>query len=352
MGVRRLKLPTEPHEAAIAAGLRYVTGRGKGISRRKRGKGFSYYLPAGGLVESKAQRERIRRLAIPPAWVNVWICPTSTGHLQASGDDERGRRQYIYHPLYRAERDASKFSRLKDFAAALPRIRRRVARDLRLDGLPRKKVLAAIVRLLDRSYVRIGNDKYALEYDSYGITTMLPRHLDIVRDTLRLHFDGKGGKPVDVSIRDARLVKVVKRCQELPGRKVFGYQDNGTRGRIDSGDVNDYLAEIAGGRYTAKDFRTWGGTTTAAAALRRLGEADSAAQTRRNIQEALNEAAAVLGNTPTTCRKYYVHPAILAAYESGSLVAQMDKAIENRWPKWTSQLKQLERGVAAVLEST
>ena len=341
--------PLDPHEAAREAGLRYVSGRGKGITRRRQGKGFSYYSKSGKRIADPAVRERIEALVIPPAWENVWICADPKGHLQASGDDEAGRRQYLYHLLYRAVRDVTKFDRMREFAAALPRIRRRVASDLRLSGLPREKVLAAIVRLIETTYVRIGNSRYRDQNASFGLTTMLRRHLRVQGSTVRFHFMGKSGKDVNVCFDDVRLARILKRCRELPGKSLFQFRANGTHGCIDSGDVNDYLQEIAGERFTAKDFRTWGGTILAAQKLLDLGPAETKTQTKRNVTAAIREAASQLGNTLATCRKYYVHPAVVAAYEQGELFKRIDKALARGGAHQVRGLRSIERGVLAVL---
>ncbi len=343
------ELPTDPHEAARAVGLRHVSGRGAGVTRRRRGSGFSYYSPKGELITDQAERERIQSLVIPPAWESVWICPSPKGHLQAAGNDERGRRQYLYHPLYRAVRDAAKFHRMPEFAAALPRIRRRVRRDLARKGLPREKVLAAVVRLIDASYLRVGNELYRKQNNSYGLTTMMRKHLTIKGKTLHLHFMGKSGKEVDISVEDRRLARALKRCRELPGKRLLQYSHNGDRGSVDSGDVNEYLNEISGGQFTAKDFRTWGGTSVGAKSLRALGPADTKTQMKRNIVDAIKAAAAALNNTPATCRKYYVHPAVIKSYESGTLNDLMDKASRRKGKHRIRGLRKIEQEVLAVL---
>jgi DNA topoisomerase-1 len=327
-------------------GVHYVTGRKRGITRRRCGAGFSYHAPSGDLIGEGPARERIVNLAIPPAWERVWICPQPQGHLQAYGYDARGRKQYIYHPLYRAMQDVAKFEHLAEFAQSLPRIRRKVRQHLSSRGLPREKVLAAIARLLDVSYIRIGNERYEKQNHSFGITTIRSKHLVIDRGKVSLRFRGKGGKEQIVEITDARVARILKHCDELPGRRLFQFHEDGERHSIDSGDVNDYLAEIGGGRFTAKDFRTWGGTIGAAQHLLKLGTAETELQIKRNIADAYREAAGVLGNTAAVCRKYYVHPAVILAYEQGSLAHKIAGAQSTRG----AGLRKIERGVVAVLQ--
>ncbi len=324
----------------------YVSGRMRGITRRRRGLSFSYYDPAGKLIGRGALRERIVGLGIPPAWERVWICPQADGHLQAYGYDARGRKQYIYHPLYRAMQDVVKFEHLAEFAQALPRIRRKVRQHLSSRGLTRQKVLAAIVTLLDTSYVRIGNERYEKQNNSFGITTIRSKHLVLQRDSIRLRYRGKGGRQQITEIKNARLARALKRCDELPGRRLFQYQEDGERCGVNSDDVNSYLAEIGGDHFTAKDFRTWGGTVCAAQHLLKLGPAETATQTKRNVASACKHAAEVLGNTAAICRKYYVHPAVIRAYEEGALAAEMSAQATH------SGLRSSERGVIALLQSS
>lgn len=268
---------------------------------------------------------RIRSLVIPPAWTNVWICPKPTGHLQAVGRDARGRKQYRYHPLYRQHRDQTKFEHMLAFGKALPKIRRQVSRDLRLPGLPRRKVLAAVVRLLDRTSIRVGNEEYARQNNSFGLTTLRSRHVQITRTRLRFHFRGKSGQLHDIQIEDPRLARILKRTNELPGHELFMYvDDEGKPAKISSEDVNEYIRNITGQDFTAKDFRTWAGTSLALLELEGLGVAESATAAKRNVVAAIKNVAQRLGNRPAACRKYYVHPAVLDSYTQGLLAGSME----------------------------
>jgi DNA topoisomerase I len=313
-----------PEHSAQAAGLRHVSDSGPGIRRRRAGRGFSYVGPDGRPVRDRETLERIRRLAIPPAYRDVWICPDPRGHLQATGRDARGRKQYRYHPAWREARDETKFGRMLAFAEALPGIRARVDADLRRQGLPREKVLAAVVSLLERTCIRVGNDEYARSNRSFGLTTLRDRHVEISGSSLRFEFRGKSGKLHSVDLDDRRLARIVQHCQSIPGEELFQYLDeHGDRQTLDSGDVNAYLREISGEDFTAKDFRTWAGTMLAAAALTELGPGDSAKLRRANILSAIDQVAGQLNNTRAVCRKYYVHPAILDSYEDGRLLAAL-----------------------------
>jgi len=299
------------------AGLTYVTDDRPGITRQRAGKGFTY-RNGRGRVRNKATLERIRKLAIPPAWTDVWICPEGDGHLQATGRDARGRKQHRYHPEFRAHRDAAKFDRLTDFAKALPAIRSTISGHMRKQGLPRDKVLAAIVHLLDTTLIRVGNDEYARSNGSYGLTTLKDKHAEVKGEQLRFVFTGKSGKSWRLTLKDRRVAKVVKAAQDLPGQRLFQYRDEGGAPQsVTSTDVNAYLREVSGSDISAKDFRTWGGSVLAAAALQALGKPESKTIARTNVKAAIDEVAASLGNTPTICRKCYVHPALLDAYASG-----------------------------------
>ena len=312
---------TEPMEAARAAALRYVSDARPGIRRTRRGKGFSYRAPDGTPLKDPAALARIRALAIPPAWRDVWICPLAEGHLQATGRDARGRKQYRYHPRWRAVRDETKYERMLLFGATLPRIRSRVRKDLALPGLPRDKVLASIVRLLETSFIRIGNEEYARTNKSFGLTTMRNRHVEIAGATLRFRFQGKSGKAHTVDVSDRRLARLVKRFRELPGQDLFQYLDEaGEPHPVDSGEVNDYLRAVSGQEFTAKDFRTWAGTLLAAGMLSDHQKSGSA---NGNPVPVLSETAAAvahqLGNTPAITRKCYIHPVVLAAHQNPAL---------------------------------
>lgn len=318
------KIAHDPVASAKAAHLRYVTGHGPGIIRKRRGKGFCYIGANAKLVRDKHTLNRIRSLVIPPAWSNVWICPFDNGHIQAVGRDARGRKQYRYHARYREVRDATKYDRMLAFGAALPKIRRAVRRDLARPGLPERKVVAAIVQLMDDTCIRIGNRGYAKSNKSFGLTTLRDRHAQIHGQTLRLHFRGKSGQDHDITLRDRRLAKIVKGCQDLPGQELFQYRsETGELGTVDSADVNEYLRKITGEEFTAKDFRTWHGTGHMAQLLSALGPGSSATERKRNLIEAVKETAKHLGNRPAACRKYYIHPAVLEGYEAQTLFAAM-----------------------------
>ena len=316
-----------PHHAARAAGLRYVTDRGPGIRRIRAGQTFRYVDDAGKPVKDEETLARIRKLAIPPAWEDVWISPHENGHLQATGRDARGRKQYRYHPKWRETRDEAKYHRMLAFAKALPKMRARVARDLRREGLPREKVLAAIVRLLDTTYMRVGNDEYRKSNGSHGITTLQDHHARFPRGKVVFEFRGKAGKDHSIEVEDPRLARIVKRCQELEGQELFQYLDEeGNVRDVTSGDVNEYLREIGGEEFTAKDFRTWAGTVLAAVALQEVETYDTKAQAKKNVTRAIEAVAERLGNTAAVCRKCYVHPEVLEAYLDGTFAAVMERA--------------------------
>ncbi|HEX8939868.1 MAG TPA: hypothetical protein VF763_06855 [Candidatus Limnocylindrales bacterium] len=320
----------DPLRSARAAGLRYVTDGTPGIGRRRSGRGFAYRDPEGDPVRDRETLARIRSLAIPPAWTDVWICPSPNGHIQATGRDARGRKQYRYHPRWRAVRDESKYDRMIAFAEALPAIRERIEADLAGPGLPREKVLAAVVRLLETTFVRVGNDEYARQNRSFGLTTLRDRHARIDGGEIRFRFRGKAGKLHEVGLRDRRLARIVKRCQDLPGQELFQYEDEEGRPQdIDSGDVNDYLRAISGQDFTAKDFRTWAGTVLAYRALGTLQEAGSSAQAKHRLVEAVREVAGHLGNTAAVARRSYIHPAVVEAYLDGSVGEAIAAAAED-----------------------
>jgi DNA topoisomerase I len=327
VGRAKAVLPTDPIQSAIIAGLRYVTGTGIGIVRRRVGRGFTFVDAHGRVLREKSHIQRIQSLAIPPAWTRVWICPSANGHLQAVGYDIRGRKQYRYHPLYRQVRNHTKFSRMVDFGKALPGIRKRVRADLKLPGLPREKVLATVVRLLETTCMRIGNVEYAKENDSFGLTTLHDRHAKFGNGTVRFRFRGKSGLEHEVEVHDTRLAKIVKQCQDLPGYELFQYVgDDGRPCVVDSSDVNAYLREITGQDFTAKDFRTWAGTVECALALEDIGPFKSDTQGKKNVVAAIKTAAKRLGNRPATCRNYYVHSAVLDSYMDGTLLPAMTHA--------------------------
>jgi DNA topoisomerase I len=310
-------------QVARSAGLRYVSDTMPGIRRVRSGHGFRYIGPDGQTIRDPAQLERIKALGIPPAWTRVWICPFPNGHIQAIGYDAKGRKQYRYHTRWREVRDETKYGRMVAFGEALSTIRERIAHDLVLPGLPREKVLATVVALLDMTHLRIGNQEYAQENESYGLTTLRNNHVAVSGSTIRLQFRGKAGKEHVIDVRDRRLARIIKRCQELPGQEIFQYLDGeGQLHPINSDDVNEYLQEITGQEFTAKDFRTWAGTVVATCALKEAGTFESDTQARKNVVGAIKVAAAHLGNTPAICRKSYVHPAVVDAYLDGTLLVQ------------------------------
>ena len=312
--------PADPSRlAAREAGLRYATDEAPGFTRRRRGRGFSYHDQDGNTIRDPEVIARIRSIVIPPAWTDVWICPWPNGHLQATGRDARGRKQHRYHPEFRAARDEAKFGRLVEFATALPRIRRRVDRDLARRGVPREKVLAAVVRLLELTLIRVGNDEYSRLNQSFGLTTLRGRHVKVDGTTIRFRFKGKGGAPHEVGLRDRRLAAVIRRCQDLPGQELFEYVEDGTVVDVTSDDVNEYLRAISGGDFTAKDFRTWSGTVLAYQALSELPEPKDERTTKRNVVEAVRRTSAALRNTPAVSRQAYIHPAVLEAYADGAI---------------------------------
>jgi DNA topoisomerase-1 len=326
------------------ADLFYVTDERPGITRRRRGKGFSYHHPDGSPVSAE-DRERIETIVIPPAWTEVWICPLADGHIQATGRDERGRKQYRYHPRWREVRDANKYERLAEFAAGLPDLRARLDEDLGKRGLPEEKVLAAVVRLLDDTLIRIGNDEYKATNESYGLTTIEGEHVSVEGARIQFEFTGKSGVEQDVELRDRRLASIVRACQELPGEELFAYVgDDGQVVDVTSTMVNEYLRSLTGTQVTAKDFRTWGGTVTAAELLAPLPVPESEKEAKSNELFALDAAAARLGNTRTVCRNCYVHPHVTSAYREGDLQSSWKKARDS------ARFRRGERAVLTVLE--
>jgi DNA topoisomerase-1 len=313
-------LPPPPAGDAEKAGLEYVNDGEPGFRRRRRGKGFAYLDSNGKTLRDPYAAARIRSLAIPPAWADVWICASGNGHLQATGRDARGRKQYRYHPDFTAIRDSAKYERLVEFAKALPAMRDAIAAHMALPGLPREKVLATIAHLLDITLIRVGNDSYARDNDSYGITTLRNSHVRVAGGELRFQFKGKSGRSWRLTMRDRRVAKIIRSCQDLPGQHLFQYLDaDGNALRATSTDVNEYLRGLTGREVTAKDFRTWAGTVLAANLLQEIGPADSAAAAKRQIRAALRRVAARLGNTVAICRRCYVHPSVLEAYAAGEL---------------------------------
>jgi DNA topoisomerase-1 len=314
-------------EDARSAGLRYVDDRMPGIRREPVRTGFRYVDPKGVPIEDEKELARIRSLAIPPAWTDVWICRWSNGHIQATGRDARGRKQYRYHAQWRNVRDEAKYGRLRSFGMALPAIRSRIDAALALPGLPREKILAVIVGLLQTTMMRVGNKEYARSNESFGMTTLRKKHVRVDGSEIRFEFRGKSGVQHSIRLHDRRLARIIQRTRDLPGQELFQYVDeNGVRHTIESADVNEYLRELTGEDYTAKDFRTWSGTMLAAAILAEYGPAESGAQAKKNVVEAIAMVAKKLGNTPTICRKCYVHPGVVDAYMDGSLHTVVEAA--------------------------
>lgn len=338
---------TESIEAAKAAGLRYVSDRKPGIRRLRSGKSFRYVDAAGKAVRDAETLGRIKSLVIPPAWEDVWICPSANGHLQATGRDARGRKQSRYHPKWRETRDANKYERMADFAKALPRIRRHVARDLKQPGLPREKVLATIVSLMEQTHIRVGNEEYAKTNKSYGLTTMRNRHVDVHGAEVTFTFQGKSGVKHAISLQDKKLACIIRQCEELPGQELFEYVDEaGAVKTVDSSDVNAYLQEVTGQHFTAKDFRTWAGSVLACELLGAFEPFTSAAEAKRNVVQAIAAVAKELGNTPSVCRKCYVHPAVLERY----LATGEKAAAKARVRQIKLQVKALRKEEQALLE--
>ncbi|PWC27506.1 DNA topoisomerase I [Pseudoroseomonas aestuarii] len=332
------------------AGLRYVSDETPGLTRRRSGKGWSFRDARGAPVKDKAVIARLRALAVPPAWTEVWLCPHANGHIQATGRDAKGRKQYRYHPEWRAARDATKYRHILHFARILPALRARVEQDMAARGLGREKVLATVVHLLDTTLIRVGNEDYAQANGSYGLTTLRDQHVDVRGDAMRFAFRGKSGKEWKLSLRDRRVARVVRACQDLPGQDLFQYRDEaGELQGIDSADVNEYLREATGEDITAKDFRTWAGTVLAAMALSEFAAFDSQAAAKRNIRAAVERAAARLGNTPTICRQCYIHPEVLDGYLQGGLLVQVKREVDAELREDISALKPEEAAVLVFL---
>jgi DNA topoisomerase-1 len=342
----------DPRDAAESAGLTYISDEEPGIRRHKAGKGFRYIRPGGSKVADPATLKRIKKLAIPPAWTDVWICSQANGHIQATGRDAKNRKQYRYHQQFREVRESTKYEHMLAFAQSLPALRAKIAEHIGLTGLPREKVLATVVNLLETTLIRVGNEDYAKQNKSYGLTTLRNRHVDVEGSQLRFSFTGKSGKTWRLQVRDRRVAKIVRQCQELPGQNLFQYLDqNGERQAVTSADVNSYLKEITGREITAKDFRTWAGTVLAALALQEFTSFDSQAGAKKHVKTAIERVASRLGNTPTICRKCYIHPEILNTYVEGSLLLDVKQNVESELRNNLGDLKPEEAAVLGLLQS-
>jgi len=340
----------DPKDAAQSVGLRYVSDARPGIRRRKTGTGFTYTRADGSKLSDPDVLKRIKALVIPPAWVDVWISPFADGYLQATGRDAKGRKQYRYHALFREVRESTKYEHVVAFADALPAIRKKAHEHMGRRGLPREKVLATVIHLLETTLIRIGNEDYAKQNNSYGLTTLKNRHVAVDGDEVRFRFTGKSGKQWSLRVKDRRVAKIIGACQELPGQELLQYVDEaGNCQDVTSSDVNAYLKEITGKEITAKDFRTWAGTVLAAMALNEVESFDSAAQAKRNLRAAIEKVAARLGNTPTICRKCYVHPEVLNSYMDGNLVLELKSKAESELRGEIPNLKPEEAAVLALL---
>jgi DNA topoisomerase-1 len=342
----------DPRDAAESVGLRYVSDNRAGIARKKTSTGFSYRRPDGARLTDRAALRRIKSLVIPPAWTDVWICPTANGHIQATGRDARGRKQYKYHQKFRETRESAKFEHVMSFAKLLPKIRKTAREHMAKPGLPRQKVLAAVVHLLETTLIRVGNDDYARQNKSYGLTTLKNRHVAVNGSEVRFRFTGKSGKQWSLAMKDRRVARIIKSCQELPGQELLQYRDeNGDTHDVTSSDVNAYLREITGEDITAKDFRTWSGTVLAALALEEARTFDSAAQAKRNLRQAVEHVAARLGNTPTICRKCYIHPEVINSYLDGGLLLEIKSELETELRDDISTMRPEEAAVLALLHA-
>ena len=340
----------DPRVVADQAGLRYVSDSMPGITRRRSGTGFTYRNPDGTTIRDPKERKRLNALVIPPAWTDVWICPDPDGHLQVTGRDARGRKQYRYHPRWREMQDHSKFGRMMVFGMSLPRMRERIEQDLAQSGLPRTRVLAAALRILDTTPIRVGNERYMRDNGSFGLTTMRDRHVDLSDGMIRFRFRGKSGKDHVVGLADPDAARVIRKCTETPCSELFTYRtDEGSYATIDSEDLNEYIKEISGYDFTAKDFRTWAGTVRTVTVLMELGPAETARERKQKGLQAVKFVAADLGNTPATCRSYYIHPGVLDAYDRGRLIPLLSQLDVHEPPVSAAGLREEEWPVLALL---
>src|SRR5215218_6208276 len=345
-----LKIDRDYSKAAKVADLVYVNDKTPGINRLKKGKGF-VYINDNKPLKQKAEIERIRKLAIPPAWTNVWICPDESGHIQATGFDVRGRKQYRYHSMWNTLRNETKFHRLYEFGKVLPSIRLKLEEDLAKKELSEDKVLATVVSLMERTYIRVGNDDYEKLYGSYGLTTLKDNHVKVEGDEIFFSFKGKKGIDHKITLKNKRLARMVKQCRDIRGKELFQYYDtDGNRKPIDSGMVNRYVKDASGGDFTAKDFRTWAGTLNIIRAFKSIGEAESETDCKRKIVAALDEVSKQLGNTRTVCKKYYVHPGIIRLYEEKNLNKYLDELDKIEQPDDLSGLTSEERVLMKILK--
>ncbi len=339
-----------PVSSAKAAGLRYVTTAEPGIERKRVRGGFRYFAPDGTQIHDSHLLKRIRALVIPPAWREVWICLDPNGHLQAAGRDQRGRKQSRYHPRWREVRNETKYERMIQFGEALPVIRKQVEHDLALPGLPREKILATIIRLLETTCIRVGNEEYARKNGSYGLTTLHNRHVAVQGSTITFDFTGKSGVHHTIDIQNRRLATIVQKCHDLPGYELFQYIDeDGLRHSVQSSDVNGYLRQITGAHFTAKDFRTWAGTVLAAMLLREFEPYESQTQAKKNVLQAMKAVAERLGNTPTVCRKCYIHPAVLEQYYSGAMLQAIETEVADQMDRQRKELREEEFALLRLL---
>jgi DNA topoisomerase-1 len=346
------KIVAEAMDAAEEAGLRYVSDDRPGYTRKEKGDDFEWFDADRKPIRDEQRLLRIKRLAIPPAWTDVWVCPSANCHLQATGRDGRRRKQYLYHERWREVRDENKYDRIISFGKALPKIRRRIARDSKLPGLPRNKVLAVVVQLLERTFIRIGNEEYARENKSFGLTTMKDRHVEVKGAKLRFRFRGKSGRDHEVDVTDKHIAKIISKLQDLPGQDLFQYVDEeGEIRNISSQDVNEYLREITGEDFTAKDFRTWAGTVLTAVALKAQEQFENQKQAKSNINTAIKAVSKILGNTPAICRKCYVHPAVLESYLDQKSIDGLKQMTEDALEKEGVDLRSSETAVLKFLKS-
>lgn len=349
--ISEIEVATDPVEVAEDAGLRYVSDDQPGYTRKTKGDDFEYFDTDDKAIRDEARLLRIRRIAIPPAYKDVWICPSPNGHIQATARDARGRKQYRYHERWREARDENKYDRILVFGQALPKIRRQINKDMGRRDLPRNKVLATVVHLLGRTFIRIGNEEYARENQSFGLTTMRNRHVDVKGARLRFNFKGKSGVKHEIDVNDRRLANIIRKLQDLPGQDIFQYEDEAGEVRnVTSQDVNEYLQEITGEEFTAKDFRTWAGTVLTAMALNAQGPAENEGQAKKNVKDAIAAVAKILGNTPTICRKCYVHPVVLESYLDGDMIEGLRQKTEETLSESLEDLRAEEAAVMSFLQ--